>query len=207
MRLYSYTELSFFINYTMSRLIIGNRFKKGTLFLLSIILLLVVIGVLLPSSYHVERSIRIQNSSKSIFPYLNNLQKWGSWTSLNVNKDYSLEQEFSGSTQGIGSELSYRGDKLGKGKIKIIDNELDDHVSFSLLINNRFKTIGNIKIESKTETDSKVTITLDGDVGFHLPNRYIILMMNNIAGSLFEESLNRLKTVVESKKSQPTDGL
>jgi hypothetical protein len=191
----------------MSRLIIGNRFKKGTLFLLSIILLLVVIGMLLPSSYHVERSIQIKNTSKIIFPYLNNLQKWGSWTSLNVTKDYSLEQEFSGSNQGIGSELSYKGDKLGKGNIKIIDNELDDHVSFLLLINNRFNTDGNIKIESISEMDSKVTISLDGNVGFHLPNRYIILMMNNIAGSLFEESLNRLKMVVEAKKSRPTEGL
>lgn len=191
----------------MSRLIIGNRFKKGTLFLLSIILLLVVIGVLLPSSYHVERSTQIKNSSKAIFPYLNNLQKWGAWTSLNVTKDYSLEQQFFGSNQGIGSEMDYHGDKLGKGKIKIVDNELDDHVSFSLLINNRFDTDGNIKIESQSEMDSKVTISLHGDVGFHLPNRYIILMMNNIAGSLFEESLNRLKMVVETKKSRPTEGL
>jgi len=191
----------------MSRLIIGNRFKKGTLFLLSIILLLVVIGVLLPSSYHVERSIRIKKSSKLIFPYLNNLQKWSSWTSLNVNKDYSLEQQFSGSAQGIGSEMAYHGDKLGKGKIKIVDNEMDDHVSFSLLINNRFDTDGNIKIESISENDAEVIITLHGDVGFHLPDRYIILMMNNIAGSLFEESLNRLKMVVEAKKSPPTEGL
>lgn len=191
----------------MSRLIIGNRFKKGTLFLLSIILLLVVIGVLLPSSYHVERSTQIKNSSKAIFPYLNNLQKWGAWTSLNVTKDYSLEQQFFGSNQGIGSEMAYHGDKLGKGKIKIVDNELDDHVSFSLLINNRFDTDGNIKIESQSEMDSKVTISLHGDVGFHLPNRYIILMMNNIAGSLFEESLNRLKMVVETKKSRPRECL
>jgi len=142
-----------------------------------------------------------------IFPYLNNLQKWSSWTSLNANKDYSLEQQFSGSNQGIGSELSYHGSKLGKGKIKIVDNELDDHVSFSLLINNRFNTAGNIKIVSESETNSEVIITLDGNVGFHLPNRYIILMMNNIAGSLFEESLNRLKMVVEAKKSRPTEGL
>lgn len=191
----------------MSRLIIGNRFKKGTLFLLSIVLLIVVIGLLLPSSYHVERSIRITGSSKVIFPYFNKLQKWSSWTSLNVNKDYSLQQEFTGSNQGIGSEMAYHGDKLGKGKIKIVDNELNDHVYFSLLINNRFQTDGNIKIESKSDTDSRVTITLDGDVGFHLPNRYIILMMNNIAGSLFQESLNRLKLVIESKKSQPREAL
>jgi hypothetical protein len=191
----------------MSRLIIGNQFKKGTLFLLSIILLFVVIGIGLPSSYHVSRSEEINGSNKIIFPYLNNLAKWSSWTALNRNKDYSLIQKYSGSTQGIGSEMSYSGDKLGKGNIKIIDNELDDHVSFLLLINNRFNTKGNIQIEPIAENVSKVTITLDGDVGFHLPNRYIILMMNNIAGSLFQESLNRLKLIVESKNSDSKAGL
>jgi hypothetical protein len=185
----------------MSRLIIGNRFKKGTLFLLSIILLFVVIGIALPSSYHVTRSEEINGSNKIIFPYVNNLAKWSSWTALNRNKDYSLIQKYTGSSQGIGSEMSYSGDKLGKGNIKIIDNELDDYVSFLLLINNRFNTNGNIQIVKIAENVSKVTITLDGDVGFHLPNRYIILMMNNIAGSLFQESLNRLKMIVESKKS------
>jgi len=191
----------------MSSLIIGNSFKKGVLILLSVILLLVVIGIILPSSYHVERSVIINRPGKTIFPYLNKMQKWGSWTALNVNKDYSLEQTFFGPEQGIGSGMKYQGDKLGKGEIRIVDNELDDHVTFSLLINNRFNTKGNILIESLPDQESIVTISLDGDVGFHLPNRYIILMMDNIAGSLFQESLNRLKTVVESKKTYAKDGL
>ena len=191
----------------MSTLIIGNRFKKGLLLLLSIILVMVVVGVLLPSSYHVERSIIIHQSNKSIFPYLNKLQKWPSWTALNVNKDYSLEQTYFGPNQGIGSGMSYQGDKLGKGTITIIDNEMDDHVTFSLLINNRFDTKGNIQLEHVSDSTARATITLDGDVGFHLPNRYIILMIDNIAGSLFQESLNRLKTVTEMKKPQPIEGL
>ena len=190
----------------MSRLIIGNQFKKGSLILLTIILLFVVVGIALPSSYHVERSIKINGSNEAIFPYLNNLQKWKSWTALNNNKDYSLVQKYSGSAQGIGSEMSYNGDKLGKGNIKIIDNELNDHVSLILLINNRFNTDGNIKIDAITKTTSKVTVSLTGDVGFHLPNRYIILMMNNIAGSLFQESLNRLKMIIESKNSDSNEG-
>ncbi|ABG60940.1 SRPBCC family protein [Cytophaga hutchinsonii] len=191
----------------MSTLIIGNRFKKGILFLLSIILLLVVIGVILPSSYHVERSVIISRPSKMIFPYLNNIQKWTVWTSLNQNKDFSLEQNFFGPPQGIGSGMSYQGDKLGKGKIEIIDNELNDHVSYSLLINNRFNTQGNIQLTSISDSSTQVSISLDGDVGFHLPNRYIILLMDNIAGSLFQESLIHLKSIVETKKTAPVSGL
>jgi hypothetical protein len=191
----------------MSVLIIGNRFKKGTFFLLSIILILIVVGAILPSSYHVERTVTINKSSKEIFPYLNNLHKWGSWTSINIHKDHSLEQQFFGPVQGIGNGLSYKGDKLGKGTITITDNELNNYVHFTLLINNRFETDGNIKITSIVDTISTVTITLDGDVGFHLPDRYIILMIDNIAGSLFQESLNRLKTIVETKKTYATDAL
>ena len=191
----------------MSTLIIGNRFRKGILLLLSIILVLVVVGVILPSSYHVERSIIIKQSNKSIFPYLNKLQKWPSWTALNVNKDYSLELNYFGSMQGIGSGMTYQGDKLGKGTITIIDNEMDDHVDFTLLINNRFNTTGHIQIDAQSESTAQVTITLDGDVGFHLPNRFIILLMDNVAGSLFQESLDRLKMVVEMKKTSPVKGL
>lgn len=191
----------------MSTLIIGNRFKKGILFLLSIILLLVVIGAILPSSYHVERSVIIQKPSKVIFPYLNNVQKWPVWTSLNQNKDFSLEQTFFGPPQGIGSGMTYQGDKLGKGKIEIIDNELNDHVSYSLLINNRFNTQGNIQLITISDSSAQVSISLDGDVGFHLPNRYIILLMDNIAGSLFQESLIHLKSIVEAKKTLPVSGL
>ncbi len=185
----------------MSVLIIGSRFKKGTFFLLSIILVLIVIGVILPSSYHVERTVTINKSTEEVFPYLNNLHKWGSWTSINIHKDHSLEQQFFGPAQGIGNGLSYKGDKLGKGTITITDNELNDYVHFTLLINNRFETTGNIKTISVSDTVSTVKITLDGDVGFHLPDRFIILMIDNIAGSLFQESLNRLKTIVESKKT------
>lgn len=190
----------------MSTLIIGNRFKKGILLLLSIILVLVVVGVILPSSYHVERSVIIKQSNKSIFPYLNRMQKWPSWTSLNVNKDYSLELNYFGPMQGIGSGMTYQGDKLGKGTITIVDNELDDHVSFTLLINNRFNTDGKIQLEHTSDSTARVTLTLDGDVGFHLPNRFIILLMDNIAGSLFQESLDRLKMVVEMKKTSPAKG-
>ena len=191
----------------MSTLIIGNRFRKGILLLLSIILVLVIVGVILPSSYHVERSIIIKQSNKSIFPYLNKIQKWPSWTALNVNKDYSLELNYFGSMQGIGSGMTYQGDKLGKGTITIIDNEMDDHVDYTLLINNRFNTTGHIQIDPQSDSTAQVTLTLDGDVGFHLPNRFIILLMDNIAGSLFQESLNRLKTVVELKKTSPIEGL
>jgi hypothetical protein len=184
----------------MTRVKGGNRFRKGFLMLLAIILLLIVVGFLLPSKFHAEKSIEIKSTASKIFPYLNNVQRWKDWTSLNEEKDFSLEVTYFGPRQGIGSGMIYSGDKLGSGKIEITDNELDQRINFSLLINHRISTQGLIRIEPLTNSTSMVTITLDGDVGFHLANRYIILLMDNIAGVLFKDSLNQLKSITEAKK-------
>lgn len=191
----------------MTRIKKGNRFRKGFFMLLAIILLLVVIGFLLPSSFHVERSIEVKKVPSAIFPYLNNIQRWHQWTSLNEEKDFSLELSYFGPRQGIGSGMEYSGDKLGAGRIEIIDNELDQRVNFSLLLNKRIGSQGQILVEAINETSSLVTISLDGDVGFHLPNRYIILFMDNISGALFNDSLKQLKSMIESKKPLPTGAL
>jgi len=187
----------------MSRIKGGNRFRKGFLLLLAIILLLVIVGFLLPSKFHVERSIEVKSAPATIFPYLNNIQRWKDWTSLNEEKDFSLEMNYFGPRQGIGSGMEYMGDKLGSGKIEITDNELDQRVNFSLLINHRIETKGLMTIDPLTNSSCYVTITLDGDVGFHLPNRYIILLMDNVAGVLFNDSLKQLKATVESKNQHP----
>lgn len=191
----------------MSRIKRGNRFRKGFLLLFAIILLLVVIGFLLPSSFKVERSIQVKSTPSVIFPYLNNIQRWREWTSLNEEKDFSLEISYFGPDQGIGSGMEYSGDKLGSGQIEIIDNELDQRVDFFLLLNKRIGSHGRISIAPIGVNESRVSILLKGDVGFHLPNRYIILFMDNISGALFDDSLKQLKTTLESKKSKPVGSL
>ncbi|MBC7450944.1 MAG: SRPBCC family protein [Cytophagales bacterium] len=185
----------------MSRIKRGGRFRKGFLMLVVIILLLVVIGFLLPSKFHVERSIEIKRAPSIIFPYLNNIQRWSQWTSLNEGKDFSTEISYFGPPQGIGSGMEYSGDKLGAGKIEITDNESDQWIDFSLLMNKRISSKGHIEIDPINTSLSQVTISLEGDVGFHLPNRYIILFMDNISGALFDNSLKQLKSIIEVKNT------
>ena len=188
----------------MSRIKGGSRYRKGFLMLLVIVVLLALVGLLLPSTFEVQRSAEIKARPAAVFAYLNNVQKWKEWTSLNVNKDFSLETEFFGPMQGIGSGMEYKGDKLGNGKIQITDNEQDNRVNFDLFINNKIHTKGEMILEPSGSETTLVTITLKGNVGFNLPNRYIILFMDNVVGALFDDSLHQLKTVVESKK--PTSG-
>jgi hypothetical protein len=47
------------------------------------------------------------------------------------------------------------------------------------------------------ENGTDVSITLTGDVGFNLANRYIILFMDQVMGSILEENLQNLKALAE----------
>ncbi|MCU0416361.1 MAG: SRPBCC family protein [Cytophagaceae bacterium] len=178
----------------------ANRYKKGLLFLGIILLSLILIGFLLPSTFFVQRSILIENTPQKIFPYANSIPKWRDWTALNPMKDLSLQENFYGPAYGIGSGIKYKGNKVGAGTIEIIDNELNTKVDFKVFINNKIETTGRIVLDPEDVNKTLVTITLEGNVKFNLVNRYIILFMDNVAGPLFDDSLRELKALSERKK-------
>lgn len=53
------------------------RILKKTIFaLVALVVILAVIGLLLPSTYRVERSVTMRSSPEKIFPHLNTLKTW-----------------------------------------------------------------------------------------------------------------------------------
>jgi hypothetical protein len=178
----------------------SNRYRKGILFLVVILLGLTLVGFLLPSKFQVQRAILIENNPQQIFPYINSIPKWRNWTALNPMQDMSLQENYYGPPYGVGSGIRYKGNKVGSGTIEITDNELNERVDFKLLINNRIETKGRILLDPEGMNKTLVVINLEGDVKFHLVNRYIILFMDNVAGPLFDDSLQGLKSLAEKKK-------
>ncbi|MDB5271780.1 MAG: hypothetical protein JWO58_147 [Chitinophagaceae bacterium] len=141
--------------------------------------------------------MRINNSATGIYPYLNTINRWPEWTILNKSKDATILYNFSGPERGIGGTMTFDGEKLGNGKITITDSERDHSLNFEVKLNEEKVTIhGNILLEPKS-SGTDVSITMEGDVGFHLVNRYIILMMDQVIGPILEENLQNLQSLTE----------
>jgi uncharacterized membrane protein len=178
-----------------------NRYKKGFAILLLFFVVLCTIGLVLPSYFKIEKTIEVDTSTDQIFPYINSLYKWKQWTAINPNTDITMEVEHHGSKTGIGSILIYEGERVGQGEIQIFDNEENSKVDFKLIMNKRIESTGHIYLKPIGLNKSEVTIVLEGDVGFHLANRYIILTLDQVVGRLFKESLLRLKAVTEKNNT------
>ena len=74
--------------------------------LLTLLILLAVIGLLLPSSARVERSILIDAPAAEIFPHLNGMRAfhaWSPWSDIDPETLY----QFEGPEQGVGSRMTW----------------------------------------------------------------------------------------------------
>ncbi len=174
-----------------------RRIKNGLLLLLFALALLSIIGLALSPSFKVSRVVRINNSAAGIYPHLSAIRHWPEWTVINQKKDATVRYSFSGPDRGIGCTMVFDGEKIGNGTIVFTDSERDHSVSFDAVLNNEQVVFHGIILLEPRETGTDVRITLTGDVGLHLVNRYIILIMDHVMGSVLEENLQNLKSLAE----------
>lgn len=174
-----------------------RRLRNGLLLLLFALVVLSIIGLALPPTFKVTRTMRINNSAAGIYPYLNTIERWPEWTILNKSKDATILYSFSGPERGIGGAMTFDGEKLGNGKIIITDSERDHSLNFELKLNEEQVTFHGVIFLEPKSSGTDVTITMEGDVGFHLVNRYVILMMDQVIGPILDENLQNLQSLSE----------
>jgi len=173
--------------------------KKILLGLLIVVAVFVVVGLFLPSKYHVERSVVVQAKPATIFPWVNNLKKWNEWSPWTKEKDPTLVYTFEGPEEGPGAASKWDGKKFGDGSMRITESSEDKGAKYELEFN-RGKFISSSVIAFEPQGDStQVRWSTDGDVGGNPVNRYFGLFMGKMIGPDFEEGLAKLKVKVEGK--------
>ena len=93
----------------------------------AIVLLIIILAVIAPKSYHVFRSIEIERPKAGVFDYLKllkNQDEWSPWQ----ERDPNMEKDFKGTDGEPGAMSSWKGNKeVGEGEQeikKIVDNEV-----------------------------------------------------------------------------------
>ncbi len=161
--------------------------------LLSIIALLIIVGVLLPSAAHIERSVLIKASQEEVFNHLNNYQhfnKWSPWHRIDPDTQY----QFSGAESGVGAAMSWQSDndKVGSGSQKIVESIPYESIKVELNFDDMGAAESSYKITPLGD-DTQVIWTFDNDVGWNLIGRYFGLFMNKLLGPSYEAGLHNLK--------------
>ncbi|KRE88352.1 polyketide cyclase [Frateuria sp. Soil773] len=170
----------------------------------------VVVGVIMPGSGHVERSLVIGKDMRQVYDVLANFRRFPEYSVLG-SYDPQVKYSFSGKAYGAGAELSWTGnaDKVGDGKLTIASTEpefdkVDSTAKSAKIVWNldnnwrgqdKHFTLDLERQGSRGQL-TKVTWAYDVAYGFNLIDRYSNLYIHGDPDAFIQFSLNSLQNVL-----------
>ncbi len=174
--------------------------------LLILLILLAVIGMMLPSSAKVERSILIDAPAGEIFHHLNGMRAfhaWSPWSAIDPLTDYRFE----GPEQGVGSRMSWQSghEQIGHGSQEIVDSVPNQRVEMRLEFGDQGNGNATFLLEPEGAA-TRIRWQFHTDFGWDLFGRYVGLMLDSMIGTSDKKGLNTLKTRVEGNPASQIQG-
>ena len=167
--------------------------KTILLTLLSIIALLFVISVFLPSIQKVERSISFKGNADSVFKNINTLKSWNKWSYWQLIEP-TMQIQYLGPEAGIGATQTWTG-KDGKGKLTIVESVAPRVVAYQLQFEDFTPMNGYFEIDANSDSSVTVNWIMQADAGNNPLMKYFGLMMDRMMGPDFEAGLKNLSTL------------
>lgn len=174
--------------------------KKALFIAGMLVLLLVVMHVIAPKNYQVERKIVVTSQIDTVFKSLCSLKEqqiWSPWAEMDAN----MKVEYRGIDGEIGSVTHWVGnDEVGEGEQEIMKTESNTTIEMELRFMKPYEStsVGFFKLR---ELEGKTEVTW-GFRGEHLfPTTIIMLFMDmeEQVGPSFEKGLSKFKTFIEKK--------
>jgi effector-binding domain-containing protein/carbon monoxide dehydrogenase subunit G len=169
----------------------------------AVVLLLVLLGLFLPSSAHVERSVSITAPPAQVYEIVNDLHRFNDWSPW-FEKDPRAKYTYGGPENGVGSKVEWSStvSSVGTGSQEIVESVPNQRVRTKL----DFGGSGDAQAEVLIAPDgagSRVTWALDTKFGRNLIGRYFGLAMDSMVGPDYEQGLGKLKALAEAALPPP----
>lgn len=174
--------------------------KRIISILVWLVLGFLAVAFLLPSIYHVERSLVIDRPPSQVYTQVARLQNWANWNPWTA-MDPDAETFVSGVQGEVGSSWSWDGKILGKGSLTIVDLVPDRAVRSKLVFREPREMEADDLWEFKPEgRATRVTWTSEGHLSYPI-GRYVGLFMDRMMGPDLEQGLHNLKTHLEKQQA------
>lgn len=168
----------------------------------SVIGFFAIIGSLLPRSYSFVSEIQIDGNQQEIFEKINSLPEWQSWSKQwNPEEIEGLEISYNGESEGIGAAQTWS-DIRGTGKLWITKSKPFDSIEYEMEFANFPKMTSRFELEP-IKTGIQVRWSSDGKLPGGPFYGYFAAFFSGQMQAEYERSLEKLKLLIESKKSQP----
>ncbi len=180
------------------------KILKIVLIAIAVILgLLIVVGLFLPNTMSVEKSIVIDTPSN--VPYsqvtnLRNMPKWDPWSKL----DTTMETVYEGPIAGVGAKRSWKSkdEQVGSGSMTITKDEPFSNIEVELDFGDQGLATSYYKFETIEKGKTKVTWGFDSEIDIPIFGGYLCLMMGPMVEKEYIKGLENLKKLSEGIKNQ-----
>jgi len=172
---------------------------------LLIILVVVVLGLIAPRNYHVERSIGINAPQELVFRQVQYWKNWTAWSPW-AEHDSTMKVTVEGIDGRDGSVYHWEGDPkiTGSGEMTntgVTPNEkMTYHLHF--MVPWESESDGHVEVEKISEDSTKATWAFYGDYPFPWNAMLLFMPMEKMMGPNFERGMELLKEVCEKKREK-----
>jgi uncharacterized protein YndB with AHSA1/START domain len=155
-----------------------------------------------PDTFEVVRSTRIKAPPQAIFPLIDDLHRWASWSPYE-KKDPAMQRTFSGAASGKGAVYGWDGNKsVGSGRMEIIDSATPSKIVIKLDFFRPFEGHNTAEFTMSPQGDATdVTWAMYGPCNFMGKVMHVFCDMDNMIGKDFAAGLANLKAITENKPS------
>jgi hypothetical protein len=167
--------------------------------LCALVVILAGVALALPGHVTVARSVVINAPEPVIFPYLNNLHRFGDWSPW-AARDPQLTVAYSGPEQGKGAKVEWTSNKpsVGAGSMEIVESSPNRHIDLAVSFNGLDGTSYYEVVPSGS--GSKVTWGFGYESGTSPLKRWKGLLLDRYIGAEYRDALAKLKDKIETER-------
>lgn len=166
-----------------------------------LIALIIILGLIAPNNYEVNRSIIVNRPISETFQYLKSIKNQNDWSPWK-KKDSNMVQTFEGTDGEVGFVSKWKGNKdVGEGEQEIVNIIENESIETQLRFFKPWKSIsiGHLLVNKVDEDKTMVTWGFSGRNPFPFNIMMLFFNFEKAVGKDFEEGLASLKYILESK--------
>jgi uncharacterized protein YndB with AHSA1/START domain len=174
----------------------GRALKVLLWAVVALVLIAVLGGYLLSPKFTVVRTVQIQAPPDRVYALVASPRAWKEWSVWN-RRDPSMMMGYSGADSGAGAVWTWQSKSEGDGRMTFTAAEPNRHVAFELFFPD-FGTTSTGGFDFVPEAGgTKVSWTMNGDLGRNPVFRWMGLFADKMVGKDFEMGLANLKELAE----------
>lgn len=168
--------------------------------LIAIAILLLILGLIAPKRFEVNRSIIVNKPLSDVFDYLKYIKNQDDWSPWK-KKDPNMKQTFEGTDGEVGFISKWIGNKtVGEGEQEIKRIVENESIETELRFLKPWKSQSDayLRVVGLDKQQTNVTWGFSGRNKFPFSIFMLFMNMDKAVGKDFEEGLNRLKQQLEN---------